>query len=367
MLWRCAASAAVVAALLSPGAALAQAQLDLDWEAPAGCPQAAAVRARVRSLTGDSRATLHSRAQGRITRIDGHYRLTVSLYEGGVARDRTIDSASCADLAGAAAVALGLWLRQAPNSTTGDGQSGSTTTESSADGSTDPAGADGATSKPSATISNTTGGAGNASDAEKPAASERKSQSEPDTESPQLETPPGPARLRHWHVFLRAPLLAVDVARLPTPSVGLGADLGVRYDDWRFGGGARIFQNQTLWSRQISDIGAKVARFTAQGWTCRRFVGARLELAPCLLIGLERSSVRGVGPNVSSRTEHVTSLLFGAGGSAYLYPTDWMALVGTVTLSFASAEPRLSIDGLDEIRQLGPALLGFNLGSEWIF
>jgi hypothetical protein len=149
--------------------------------------------------------------------------------------------------------------------------------------------------------------------------------------------------------------------------LGLGADLGLRHDDWRFGGGARIFRSQTLWSREITDVGAEVARLTAQGWMCRRLSGTRLELAPCAVLGLEHISVHGVGPNVASRSQQVTSFSFGAGGSAYFYPTDWMALVGSAALSFASARPRLSIDGLEEIRQLGPAVFGVNLASEWIF
>jgi hypothetical protein len=346
--------------------AQAQAQLDLDWEAPAGCPQAAAVRARVRSMTGESRAALHLRAQGRIARVDGFYRLTLSLYEGGTPRDRIIDSASCADLAGAAAVALGLWLRHEPSrASIREGSAGATTARSPSDAATGPAGADASSanaSDPKATRNQTNGAAAAAEKSSDP-----ETENETESESEVADEPARPARPRRWRAFVRAPLLALDVARLPTPSLGLGADLGLRYDDWRVGGGARIFQSQTLWSREITDVGVEVGRFTAGVWACRRWGGGRLELAPCAHLSLERIDVRGLGRNVTSRSEHVTSLAFGAGGSAYFYPTDWMALVGTGTLSFASARPRLAIEGLEERRQLGPVVLGFGLASEWIF
>jgi hypothetical protein len=157
------------------------------------------------------------------------------------------------------------------------------------------------------------------------------------------------------------------VLRLPTPSIGLGADVGLRYADWRFGAGARIFANQTLWSPQVADIGAKLERVTAQVWTCRRVRASDFELGPCLSIGLERLTVTGVGARVTSRSRQATSLTFGGGGAAYYYPADWLALVGTATLGLASARPRVSIGGIDELRQLGPVVVGLGLASEWIF
>jgi hypothetical protein len=41
--------------------------------------------------------------------------------------------------------------------------------------------------------------------------------------------------------------------------------------------------------------------------------------------------------------------------------------VGTATLGLASARPRVSIGGIDELRQLGPVVVGLGLASEWIF
>ncbi|HYQ18552.1 MAG TPA: hypothetical protein VEQ58_22405, partial [Polyangiaceae bacterium] len=92
---------AVLWALLAPKVARAEGPLELAWEAPADCPQERVVRERIRAIAGDSLRTMAQlRAAGRIARVDGHYRLTLSVYEGRTARDRTIDSSSCADLAG---------------------------------------------------------------------------------------------------------------------------------------------------------------------------------------------------------------------------------------------------------------------------
>jgi hypothetical protein len=341
--------------------------MDLDWEAPAGCPQAGAVRARVRALVGDSKTILHLRAQGRVVRVDGRYRLTLSLDEGGAGGSRTIDSPSCADLAGAAAVALGLWLQRAPtssepSSSPSDATSGDRSANNGENGDESPAGTasrDGANGAVSSAADKNAPGKDAAATSDEP----KRSPPETSEAEPRAE----PASPRQWRPFVRAPAATLEAVRLPTPSLGLGADLGIRYREWRFGGGARIFRAQTLWSSQFADIGAKIQRFTVQAWTCRRSLGTRFELAPCVSVGVEHLGVSGVGPNVASRSEQATFLAFGGGGNAYFYPASWMALVGSATLSFASARPRLTIDGIDELRQLGPVVLGVGLASEWIF
>jgi len=357
-----------------PSAARAQPQLELDWEAPAGCPQAGAVRARVRALVGESTTPLHLRAQGRVVRLaDGRYRLTLRLDEGDGIGDRTIDSTSCADLSGAAAVALGLWLQRAPNDATranpnapngrsaDDGRSPRSTT----------GGADTSASGGASSTGGASSPASGASSDQPPAAAKDAVNRPRRADASPAETPDAPpaaaANPRLWRVFLRAPAGTLEVLRLPTPSVGLGADLGLRYADWRFGAGARIFQHQTLWSPRVADIGAKLERVTAHVWTCRRLRGGDFELGPCVSLGLERLTVSGVGARVTSRSRQATSLTLGGGGSAYYYPADWMALVGTATLSLASARPRVSIGGVDELRQLGPVVVGVGLASEWIF
>lgn len=367
--------ALLIAALPCP--ARAETPLELDWQAPAGCPQAGSVRARVRALLGDAAqemARLH--AAGRVERVERGYRLTLSVHEAGAARERVIESTSCSDLAGAAAVALGLWLRREPGSARdasapssgATSSSGATPTGSSSSGAA--TSSNGTTPTGAASAPTSSSGASASEKSARDATSSRERDQPPTampSESPASEPPAGPSSPRQWRAFVRAPLGALDLGRLPSASLGWGADLGIRSGDWRWGGGARIFKNQTLWSRQFPEIGAEVERFTAEVRACRRWLGARLELSPCVALAVDRSTISGVGPNVAARAERTTSFAFGAGGSAHLHATQWLALVGSATLSFESARPRLSIAGLDELRQLGPVVVGFTLASEWIF
>lgn len=84
--------------------------LELEWQAPDGCPDAEAVRGRVEAilrgpLTDASRAV----ARGAIARTeDGRFRLELTVRTGDVADARSIDSAACATLADAFAVVVAL-------------------------------------------------------------------------------------------------------------------------------------------------------------------------------------------------------------------------------------------------------------------
>src|SRR5688572_24095575 len=87
--------------------------VDLTWNAPADCPSSDAVLQHVRELAGPAlRNAERLRASGRIVRVDGRYELTLTVYDKGKARERTMTARSCVDLAGAAGVALGLLIRQ---------------------------------------------------------------------------------------------------------------------------------------------------------------------------------------------------------------------------------------------------------------
>jgi len=337
--------------VLPAGSARAEVPLDLAWEAPAGCPQAEDVRAHIREIAGDAlRGMSRLRAVGKITRASRRYQLTLEVDEGGATRERSIDSDSCASLAGAAAVTLGLLLRSASGET---GQSldrgrvpaGTADEDPATHGDAGPAalGSGAPRTEPSRTGTST----------ELAAVHDARSSSADN--------------VRRWHVFLRAPLLAADTGRMPSPSIGGGLGLGFEYDRWRFAADARIFRKRSLWSREFPEVGVAVSPTTLSLSACRGFRHARWELGPCLWLGLERWQLEGRGPNVVPRERTVMSFVAGAGGAAHLYLSDWLALTGGLALGVASERPRIVLDGLGEIRQLGAVKLDLTLGAEWIF
>jgi hypothetical protein len=128
-----------------------------------------------------------------------------------------------------------------------------------------------------------------------------------------------------------------------------------------------VFLGETLWSRDVPDIGVEVTRATAEIWTCRRWRANGLALAPCLTAGLDSAAARGVGPDVSARSLRSTSWVLGGGVVSHWYLADWVAVVGAVDVGIETSRPRLVIDGLGEVRQLGLVQVGLALGSEWIF
>jgi hypothetical protein len=349
--------------------AAAQSRLELTWDAPPECPQAPAVRQKVDALLGSAaRKTGQLRASGRIVRGEGRYRLTLTVQEQNRPRNRTIDAETCDDLAGAAAVALGLLLRA---------ESGTAAAGTSSPDSTTPNGANDTKSGTDANTRTTTDAQSAARDASKnptasstktPAAASAAAAARADTTP---ETPPdrgGAATPRRWRVLLRAPVVHLDVARLPKPSVGFGAGAGFRYDEWSVGVSGRVYVNQTAWSNLATpDAGAVINRSVLELWTCRGFRSGTVELAPCLSVGLDHVVTRGTGADVKPQSARSTSVLIGVAGAGKFYLANWLALVATATLGLETARPKLTVGSLGEVQQLGPVAVSLTLGPEWIF
>ena len=86
-------------------------QLTLDWSAPPGCPDSAAVRSRVESLLGASvEAKLrHSiLVRGRVVQGEQGARVDLGTSEEGVQGERTIEGATCEEVGSAAALVIAL-------------------------------------------------------------------------------------------------------------------------------------------------------------------------------------------------------------------------------------------------------------------
>ncbi|HEY3499056.1 MAG TPA: hypothetical protein VGK73_30400, partial [Polyangiaceae bacterium] len=215
-----------------PATGHAEEAIDLAWEAPAECPRREAVQERVRELLGPALENAERpRAEGRIVQVSGRYQLTLTVYSKGEVRERTIASQSCVDLAGAAAVALGLLIRQRP-AVSGDA------------GSADPDGTGARpTRDPPATDARKPGSPANPSatpGAKSPTGPPSSKQNRADHENAAEGDDPGagPELQRYGSgrsipgafdadFILQAPLLTLDVGPLPKPGLGLGAALGV--------------------------------------------------------------------------------------------------------------------------------------------
>lgn len=367
-------------AALVPVRALAEEQVELEWQAPPECPQRAAVQQKLRSLAGAAwRTTERVSAKGRIEKLERRYRLTLSVREGASVKERTIESDSCVDLGGAAAVTLGLLLGRGPSGGT-DVDSGAANGTSKSGSSDNGAGPNASEARPAGDANERGSGTGaaGATTATAPStkASSPSSTKEPSAKSPDVDDEASPdddvSGTRTWRVLLRAPLLTLDLFRLPKPSVGIGAGFGLRAGDWRFLVSGRILSDQTLWSKQypeqFPEVGARLSRIAGEISACRGFRSGLLELSPCAMLGLDHLTVRGQGPpNIARQTQRSLAALIGGGGSAHFYLAEWMAIFAGAGVSVATASPALTVQNLGEIGHVGAVQVSTGIGSEWIF
>jgi hypothetical protein len=339
--------------------------VELTWEAPANCPQRNVAQQRIRALAGPAlRGAEPLKADGRIVFVNRRYRLTLSVHEKGQLRQRTIESTSCADLAGAAAVALGLLLRQRsttePERRTPEPQPPLSTI-----------GTDGGTTPPKPNDVASPPAVPTAPDAPVP---ETRPTSDPNETQPDwvdATPPPAPedapsSSERTWKFVVRAPVGSVDVGPLPKPGLGVGGGLGIRWDAWSVVGSARIISAQT-WLLPRSEVGAVVGRWQAEAALCRGWRAGRLEFAPCFSAGVDRIWARGTGPTLTAQRQHSLVFVLGAAGAAQLYLFDNLAIFAAAGVGFQTARPHLVVAGLGEIGYVGPVQLSAAFGPEWSF
>jgi hypothetical protein len=346
--------------------AAAQSRLELTWEAPPECPQAAAVRQKVDALLGSgARKTVQLRATGRIVRSEGRYRLTLTVQEQNRPRNRSIDAETCDDLAGAAAVALGLLLRGESATGTAGTSPGDSSATSGVDGGNDATGAANAR-----TATDAQAGSRNStpSSTQNPAAKNASAAAHPETTPETAANTGGAATPRRFRLLLRAPVAHLDMARLPKPSIGLGAGIGFSYDEWSVGMSGHVDARQTMWSNLVTpDAGTVFHRAVLELWLCRGFRSGSVELAPCLSGGLDHVVTRGTGADVKPQSARSSSVLLGVAGAGKLHLTSWLAVLATATLELETARPKLTLAGLGEVQTLGPVAVSLALGPEWIF
>lgn len=336
--------------LLSPSLASAQAQspVELNWNAPERCPSSDEVLARVRALVGKKRVVAGPiKAEGTITeRADGQLRLRLITHSGALESERNVESGSCKDLAGAAAVSLAILLsseKPTEQGSTDQGSSSSTTSE--VDG--------GSTTTPAAP----------STDSKKPAGSEPATPSaDPAREGASL-----PRAERRWHVLLTAPAAALRLGPEHDPSRGLAFAVGVAFDRWRVLAGAKIWASQNATkTRLLDEYRVDLDRFTVDFRGCRDLGASSFMISPCVVVSAQHLSTEGEGPRIVPQTESVTWLSAGIGLQGRARITSWLQIVARVDGELQFSRPKIKLEGVGVVEQLGPAAATLLLGPEWI-
>jgi hypothetical protein len=147
----------------------------------------------------------------------------------------------------------------------------------------------------------------------------------------------------------------------------MAAAVGVSFKGWLF---AATFERPR---RQHHDLsGPSGAALELEHWSaelagCRSWRVSRLELGPCLVIGLERLTATGMGAGVSPQSKQTTWASFGAAALGQFHVLDWLAIAASVGAQWQGARPTIRIDGIDDSRRLPPAALSFRTGPLLIF
>lgn len=346
MMRRLTCTACIGLTFLSASPLWAQSQV-LSWDAPAGCPKQEDVLAAVQEITGPEvyeRTTLH--AAGRIRQVNGGFRLELGVEGDHGIHERAIEAKVCADLLGAAAVVLGLNLKRqasAAEEATREPEPASTSPKTTGNNTTD-SGASTTTARKASSRTTSNTRSSSASDT-------------PTTSGPDSDP----------NMWVAVPQVHVSIGSLPAPSVQWSAGVGWRSPEWLVWLSGRYQAVQTVKARTTPGVAADVSRLAAEIGVARGFRGEHFEWAPGLLLGVDYLMASGRGEDVESADARTTYPFVVASVSFRWHLARWFSLAAQVGAEFALAQPRLMVDLLGEVGQLGPVSGRLSLGSEWNF
>ncbi len=358
------------------------AALNLRWQAPQSCPQQEEVKERIRKLVGTARVTATAlQAEGTITQTGGaHFHLKLVTRSGSLVGERNLDAASCEDLAGAAAVSLALLMRsaeplsaddlgekQALGVATGGALGSGGEPSSGAPSASAPSASAPSTSAPSTSAPQQTKPASAAAEKRKPVVpppAKASNESDAPDDEP-LERPLRPSP-RTWRFLVQAPLASMSFGPLPAPSWGVALAGGAAFENWRLLLGGTAWLRQNVGSEPFPEYGADVDRLTGMFKACHALGDLRFEVAPCLVLSVEHIWARGTGPDVMASSSQTTWVAIGVGAQGRLSLASWLSVLVGVDAQIETARPVISVEGLGDLRRLGPAALTATVGPEWI-
>jgi len=334
------------------------------------------VRGRILKIIGPGRYRGPVRAEGAITRVDGRFRLELVVRAADSMGTRTLEAKACDDLAGAAAVELGLLVHSFEATRTAE-PAASQPAGTSSVGSGDAGGA--AADASAASSAGATGESGGTPPAGMTGGGQRRAEGDAERATSEGDargsraTPP-----RRWRLLVQAPVGAFAIGSLPKPGVGWGVAAGIEVAAWRFQLMATSWLGQNVSATSFPGYGADVERRGANLLTCRGWRWSWLDLSPCLTVGIARASASGTGAAVMAIRRHATLASAGGGIQARKAVTSWLRLVTLVAVEAQFVRPRLAIDGLGpldpearasappvQIVRFAPASLTATLGLEW--
>lgn len=303
--------------------------ITLRWTAPEGCPEGEAVRARVDRLLGGKPAPTDRplSADAQIQALQGdRMRLTLTLLRGGGQTVRSMEAASCASLADAAALVIALTYDPAAVAAADPSGIPETPPAPTSSGSASAAPTTTAAPDPSLTVVRIEVPIPTAL----PTGSARAT-----ADPPRIEAP----RPFSWGPFAS---FALDVGALPAPAPGIVAGLFGRFREYEL---ALAFIGFPYSSRTIasSSAGVTMSLYGGALRACRDVAPwdttfAKLAASAC--VGFEMGEMRGSGFGVRNPGSGGALWMAPSGGAALAWrPAPWFVLRLDAALNIA-LDPR---------------------------
>jgi hypothetical protein len=339
---------------------------ELRWDAPAGCPTQAALRATLDQVLArvdpKRRRALKLRAHARVTETGpARFSLDLEITTDEGKSQRHVDAATCAELAdattllismvdpAAAAEAEQLRAERSPEPTPEPTSSSNPTPTPTPSPETEPR-PEPATEPPPETAKETA----------------KETATEPSTEALPLPPPEEPGTRPHPLQGVLGVDLALGRAGLPSFGAGFGLHLGVLRRHLRGELFARYHLPRTQALAGLGELEAAVRYQLGVGGVRGCGLGSvarRVELFGCL--GAELGAMRGEGIGLPVSAAHTglwAALLVTPGLAARLTP--WLAVVARGDLGVALARPRFTVRNYGDAHRAPPVSFVLGLGIE---
>jgi hypothetical protein len=320
--------------------------IELTWNAPSNCPQLRDVEQQLRNIIGDDTSKdwqSHLRAYANIDKTLKGYQLSLEIQTGNSKGQRVIESTDCRNLDKAAAVVLGLLMRQ-------ERRLGRDLSESELNGgvvqSTPPANS---AIEPSPTNTST-----------------NHDEIQPKSPSQDLSN----SGKRPFQIMVLAPTATIDWATLPSTNYGISAALGLVFDRHRLFVTGEIWQSLTMKASENRPFDAEFQRFSSSLWGCRRWRPGPFEIDPCAIISLDTVSANASGNRLTSQDQRAYWVSAGGGLLGFWQFSDILSIFFGSSLQVPTHRPKFIVNeyvNTQEAHGIPFAEFELKMGIGWIF
>jgi hypothetical protein len=128
-----------------------------------------------------------------------------------------------------------------------------------------------------------------------------------------------------------------------------------------------LFAGQKVGLNDENQAGADLKRTTGEIRLCRGWRSSLFEFSPCVGVALEHVTARGFGDGVASSAQGSTWLAPSVSAVLHVHATQMVALFVSIGGTFEASRPRIVIEGLGQVTQLGSVAANALAGLEWTF